>query len=273
MKQLPNILTLANLFCGSVACILVIERYPIITTNIALFYLFCLSLIFDFLDGFAARAVKASSNMGKQLDSLADVVSFGLLPGLMMVQSFEGTISCNLFQNFPSQSSYSDLITFQPFEGTKSLSYFLNGNISYLVIPFCGLLITVFSAYRLAKFNLDKEQTYYFKGLPTPANAILIFSLYENSDLLFYIFDTSYYISLLVITALSCWLLVSNIPLFSLKIKNFSWKDNSLVFSFLLIAVILFLIFKMTAVPFIILTYILLSLIFKKIIIKKSNLD
>ena len=254
MKQLPNILTLANLFCGSLACIVIINPNMAITTNIVLL-LFCLSLIFDFLDGFAARAVKASSDMGKQLDSLADVVSFGLLPGLIMFQ----------FLREPMRR--------------LSLS---NENIVYFLIPSCGLLITVFSAYRLAKFNLDKEQTYYFKGLPTPANAIFIFSLYGNVGLfLQIIFDSTfspllfslYYTFLLIITALSCWLLVSNIPLFSLKIKNFSWKDNSLVFSFLLIAVILFLIFQMKAVPFIILIYILLSLIFKKKIIKKSNLD
>ena len=266
MKQLPNILTLANLFCGSVACILVIDSFNNPSNNIPfnsipieiVLPLFCLSLIFDFLDGFAARAVKASSDMGKQLDSLADVVSFGLLPGLMM---------------------------FQLLGGMNSLAFlFINMDIIYSFVPFCGLLITVFSAYRLAKFNLDKEQTYYFKGLPTPANAIFIFSLAMNEDLLSHIFDDifphsvddsflGYYIFLLVITVLSCWLLVSNIPLFSLKVKNFSWKDNSLVFLFLLIAVILFLIFKMTAVPFIILIYILLSLIFKKKIIKKSNLD
>jgi CDP-diacylglycerol--serine O-phosphatidyltransferase len=245
MKQLPNILTLANLFCGSLACIFVINGNCIE----GVFFLLILSLIFDFFDGFVARLVRASGAFGKELDSLADVVSFGLLPGLMMLKLLGGVFF------------HADIIIEMNGE-----SFFEKFMISSL-----GLFITLFSAYRLAKFNLDKEQAYYFKGLPVPANTIFIFSIYwlihERLDVFW-----NNQILLPVITAASCGLLVCNIPLMSLKIKKFTWKDNRLVFSFLLASITLFAIFQMQAAPFIILIYLLLSIIFKKEIVAKNNL-
>ncbi|MDR2123061.1 MAG: CDP-alcohol phosphatidyltransferase family protein [Flavobacteriaceae bacterium] len=242
MKHIPNILTLSNLFCGSIACILAVKgNFPEL-----ILILLCASLIFDFFDGFVARAVKASGAMGKELDSLADMVSFGLLPGVLIFSMLGG--------NF----TYEDTTG-----GIKSLFSVFKG------FSFFSLFVPLFSAYRLAKFNLDQEQAYYFKGLPTPANTIFIFSLYwliaEKPGIFW-----NDQILLLMITAFSCIILVSNLPLMSLKFSNFTWKDNSLVFSFLFISLGLFLLFQISAIPFIIIIYIILSIIFRKKIISNG---
>lgn len=244
MKQLPNLLTLSNLFCGILACILVIKGfYP----NLVL-VLLCCSLVFDFFDGFVARAVKASGPIGKELDSLADVVSFGLLPGLLMFSLLGGNIVVDAFLSgfsFPFEKSYR------------------------IYFSFLGLLITLFSAYRLAKFNLDEEQTYYFKGLNTPSFTLLVFSLYwviVNNPASFW---NNMYL-LLAITLLGCYLLISDIPMLSLKFKKFGWKGNELVFILLIIAFLGIIFFQIKAIPFIILFYIILSIIFKSKIISKK---
>ncbi len=238
MKHLPNILTLSNLFCGSMACILLIESENNLLLSIVLV---CLSLIFDFFDGFVARLTKSNGEFGKQLDSLADMVTFGLFPGIIMMLMLKTPI----YNYFPGHSDEMTALFFSDF------------------LKYTGLLITLFSALRLAKFNIDTDQAYYFKGLPTPANTIFITSLIYikqkyNFDLLSNIWI------LLSITLLSSCLLVANLPLLALKFKNFKWKDNSLVFSFLLICVILIAVLKVTAIPFIILIYIILSIIFRK---------
>ncbi|PQL92779.1 phosphatidylcholine/phosphatidylserine synthase [Apibacter sp. wkB309] len=245
MKYLPNTLTLANLLCGSIACILTIIKAPI---EYILILLLC-SLIFDFFDGFAARLAKVSGPFGKELDSLADIVTFGVLPGLFMFTMLGG------------DDFYSRISTFS------------NGFIhnKYIVLfPFFGLLITLFSALRLAKFNLDEEQSYYFKGLPTPANTILIFSLYYlHQNHTYLLLDNSWF--LLFITVLSSYLLVANIPLLAFKFKNLTWKDNSLVYSFLIICIVLLIFLKISAIPILILIYLILSIIFRKKIISNGT--
>ena len=139
-NNLANALTLGNLFCGSIAVIHIINHdYHIAAVCLVL------SLVLDFFDGFVARALKSNSNLGAQLDSLADMVSFGLVPGLVMLNAFANNGN-ELFGITP------------PFE----LKYF-------------GLFITLFSCLRLAIFNLDEEQKFYFKGLNTPSNTIFIF--------------------------------------------------------------------------------------------------
>jgi len=246
MKHIPNTLTLANLLCGSVACILTIIKAPI---NYILILLLC-SLIFDFFDGFAARLTKVSGPFGKELDSLADVVTFGVLPGLLMFIMLGGDDFYTRLNNLTSGFVY-------------------NGYIIGL-FPFFGLLITLFSAIRLANFNLDEDQSYYFKGLPTPANTLFIFSLYYiHQNHSFSLLNNIWF--LLFITALSCYLLVSNIPLLALKFKNLKWKDNSLIFSFLIICLILLIFLKISAIPILILIYILLSIIFRKKIISDGT--
>lgn len=189
------------------------------------------SLVLDLLDGMVARALKINSEIGIQLDSLADMVSFGLVPGIMMF-------------------------------------YMLNTLTESDNIPYFGLIITLFSALRLAKFNVDTEQSTYFKGLNTPANTILIFSLIWIQNQNGYIISQELDLYFLIGTTLiSCWLLISNIPIFSFKFKGFAWKDNHYKYVFLIISIILLSFFQITALPFIILLYIIISIIFRKKII------
>lgn len=228
---IPNLLTLGNLFCGCLA-IIYLSTYNLTDTPNALLILIGLSLIFDLLDGMLARAMKINSEIGIQLDSLADMVSFGVIPGLMMMSLLFNSVEVN--------------------------SYF----------QFFGLLIILFSALRLAKFNVDKEQTTYFKGLNTPANTILIFSLFwiQNQNGFIMSKELDLYI-LIGITLLSCWLLISNIPIFSFKFKGFAWKDNHYKYVFLIISILVLALFQINALPFIILLYIIISIIFRKKII------
>lgn len=231
---IPNLLTLGNLFCGCLA-IIYLSTYNLVEVPYTLLVLIGLSLFFDLLDGMVARAMKINSEIGVQLDSLADMVTFGFVPGLMML------ILLGDFEINPSESSF---------------------------LPFIGFLITLFSALRLAKFNVDTEQTTYFKGLATPANTILIFSLFWIQNQNGFILSKEYDLYFLIgITILSCYLLIANLPLFSFKFKGFAWKDNDYKYLFLIISLILLVLFQMNSVPFIILLYIITSILFKKKII------
>lgn len=226
---LPNLFTLANLFSGSLACIFLLYNFP---PNVLIWFLVA-SLVFDFFDGFVARFTQTNSELGVQLDSLADMISFGFFPSLVMMKLL---------------GLDSEVIT------TKYYAIF-------------GISVVLFSALRLAKFNIDKEQTYYFKGLPTPANTILIFSVYWIivKDKVV-ILDNNYF--LLALAALCCWLLISNIPLFALKFKGFAWKNNQIKYIFLLISLTLILVFQAKAIIIIIAIYILISIIFRKKILQ-----
>ncbi|SMC84948.1 CDP-alcohol phosphatidyltransferase family protein [Moheibacter sediminis] len=253
---IPNLLTLGNLFCGCLACIIIINGtfedkiIPILTI------LIIMALLFDLLDGMVARKLKLSGPIGKELDSLADVVSFGLLPSLLMFKLFGGTISLNKILYY-----YFDYKIIPYFEIPKSTPLF-----SDFLFLF-SILIVLFSALRLAKFNIDEDQSYYFKGMPTPANTILIFSIYVYciNNVIGFIAPYTYY--LVILTLLSSFLLISNVPLFSFKFKGFAWKDNHYKYVFLIISIILLVLFQITALPFIILLYILISIIFRKKIV------
>lgn len=230
---IPNFLTLGNLFAGCLSVLILSGKFGDNKEAIvfSVFILLLLSLLLDFLDGMVARALNQHSEIGLQLDSLADMVSFGLAPGLMMYLLLENSI----------------------------------GQI-YSWIPYLGLLITLFSALRLAKFNIDIEQSTYFKGLATPANTILIFSLLWIQVERGGFFNLSPMMEgmiLIGITFLTCYLLVSNHPFFSFKLKGFTWKSNDFKYIFLLISIILLLIFKLESIPFIIFLYIALSFIYK----------
>ncbi|MGB6083862.1 CDP-alcohol phosphatidyltransferase family protein [Moheibacter sp.] len=237
---IPNLLTLGNLFCGCLAVIslFTLPNQSVFGSNdplIIVSILLSISLLFDLLDGMVARAMKINSEIGVQLDSLADMVTFGFVPGLMML------ILLGDFEINPSESSF---------------------------LPFIGFLITLFSALRLAKFNVDTEQSTYFKGLATPANTILIFSLFWIQNQNGFILSKEYDLYFLIgITLLSCYLLIANLPLFSFKFKGFAWKDNDYKYLFLIISLILLVLFQMNSVPFIILLYIITSILFKKKII------
>lgn len=241
-RYIPNALTLLNLFCGSVAVIFAVND------NFVMAGLFVfLGVFFDFFDGFAARKLNVQSELGLQLDSLADMVTSGLVPGIIMFKLLQlsGSSWNNLGTNKMMDFDYSNL----------EISFF---------VPLIGLSITLASAYRLAKFNLDTEQQNYFKGLPTPANTLLIISLplimeFQNSDVInAVILNTGFLIGL---TVLSCYILNSNIKLFALKFKNWNFKDNTTRYIFLLLCIVFLIVLQFVAIPVIILLYIAMSLI------------
>ncbi|WP_027377201.1 CDP-alcohol phosphatidyltransferase family protein [Kaistella palustris] len=229
-NNLANAFTLANLVSGSVGVLhLITGDYRITALCIIL------SLVLDFFDGFVARALKSNSDLGAQLDSLADMVSFGLLPGVVMYKALE------------------------PF-GAQFFSFELPFDIKYF-----GLLITMFSCLRLAIFNLDEEQTYYFKGLNTPANTILVFGL-------FYAFNEKGSFStffqnpalLLLFTVVSAWLLVSPLKMIALKFKSMQLRDNYPKIALVLGGMLLLSFFGLVGIPLVIVYYILVSLAFSK---------
>jgi CDP-diacylglycerol---serine O-phosphatidyltransferase len=217
-NHIPNSLTLGNLLCGCIGIVYATEGNLI---NAA--YLIGLACVFDFLDGFTARGLGVSSPIGKELDSLADMVTFGVLPGFIMAELLKGT-------EVPP------------------------------LAPYLAFLIPVFSALRLAKFNIDTRQSDEFIGLPTPANALLIGFLIFVPDLLPFI-DHENATLLYGIVFLSCYLLVSPIRMLALKFKNFKWQGNQLKFAFLMVSVLLLLIWREWAVTPIILCYIIISII------------
>lgn len=228
-KHIPNAITCLNLFSGCLALYFAFHDNLIYTA-----YLVGLAAVFDFLDGMAARVLKTSSEIGKQLDSLADMVSFGVVPGAIMFMLLSKV-------GLPVLGIHAE------------------------VIPFFGFLITIFSALRLAKFNLDTRQTTSFIGLPTPACTILVASLpliLANGTLLHYEIIQNYFL-LLPLTVLLSYLLVAELPLFALKFQNLSWQDNATRFIFLGLSVILLALLNFAAIPLIIALYILLSIIKK----------
>jgi CDP-diacylglycerol--serine O-phosphatidyltransferase len=223
-KHLPNAITCANLFSGCVGIVFAFQGDSIVAA-----YALFLAAIFDFFDGFASRVLQSFSGIGKELDSLADMVSFGVLPSVILYE---------LFLQAPRVSG---------------IGSYLN---------FIAFLIPVFSALRLAKFNTDTRQAEKFIGLPTPANAILIASfpliIDQHPNLSVYILNP-YILSVFVVVM--CALLVAEIPLMSLKFKNTDFNKNIYRYLLLLFSAILVLFFKFAAVPVVILIYITLSII------------
>ncbi|HNY07530.1 MAG TPA: CDP-diacylglycerol--serine O-phosphatidyltransferase [Bacteroidales bacterium] len=233
-KHIPNAITSLNLVSGCIAIILTFNfdlKYAA--------YFILLAAVFDFFDGMAARWLHVKSAIGKELDSLADIVSFGVAPGLIVFQL------CAVSN---------DIVLFA-------------GEIN--LVPFIALLIPVFSALRLAKFNLDTRQTESFIGLPVPANALMIASLplilnqidqgvNQNDSLLGIVITSTWF--LLGLTIVMSFLLVSGIRLFSLKFKNLNWNGNEYRLIFLIGSLLLFVFFQFIAIPIILLLYIVLSL-------------
>ncbi len=238
-KHIPNILTLVNLLCGVTAIIVLLEG----TEHWQLAsYLIGVGALFDLLDGMVARALKVSNELGKQLDSLADMVTFGVAPALIAREA----ITLSLFKHHESMD----------FTMLETL------------LPYASFLLIAFSALRLAKFNIDTRQTKDFIGLPTPANALFWISIPLIVGSHFVQEDSSTYINILMdyrvlagLCLLMSLLLVSNIRLFSMKVDSLSIKDNSWLLAFLVISGVLLFIMRFAALPLIILLYILLSLI------------
>ena len=222
-KHIPNLITLLNLFCGCIALVFAVDR----NYEMA-FYFVCLGIFLDFFDGFFARLFQVSSPLGLQLDSLADMVTSGVVPGFVMFTLMEDSSNSNHY------------------------------------LSFLGFLIALGSCYRLANFNIDTRQTDSFIGLPTPANALFILSLplvLQHSDSMLVLEILTNYGVLLGITLLSVYILNAEIPLFSLKIKKFNWKDNALQIVFLSLSLLLLVFFQYLGILLVIVFYILLSVV------------
>jgi CDP-diacylglycerol---serine O-phosphatidyltransferase len=237
-KHIPNAITCGNLLCGCIAIIQTFEGNLVLAA-----YLVGLAAVLDFFDGFAARMLNVASPIGKDLDSLADMVTFGVVPGLVMHRMLE-------IGNLVHHQAY-DLIA-----QNQWLSY----------VP---ILIIIFSAIRLAKFNNDTRQTDAFIGVPTPANAILICSipLIVNWDTHFdlkhceVIHFLIHPYSLLVISVMMSLLMVAELPLFSLKFKGFGWKGNEIRYIFLLLSALGLILFQFLGLGIAIVLYVGLSII------------
>lgn len=243
IKQIPNIITSLNLLCGCVAIMFAVSG-DLVSAS---FFAFA-GIFLDFFDGLAARVLNAQSQVGLQLDSLADVVTSGVLPGIVMVQ---------LLSEALTGTSLDISVIFSDTANSTSIE-------SYL--PFIGLLIAVASGYRLAKFNVDIRQTTSFIGLPVPANTLLILSLpliisFQASKQITEVILTPWF--LIIITLVSCVLLNAEIPLFGLKFKTWNFKDNAVRYLFLIASILLLVVLKFIAIPIIIFLYILVSLFWK----------
>jgi CDP-diacylglycerol--serine O-phosphatidyltransferase len=228
-NHIPNLITLLNLFSGCIALVFASKD----NFEMAFFFV-CLGIFFDFFDGFFARLFHVSSPLGLQLDSLADMVTSGVVPGFVMF---------------------------------KMLSNAVNSDPSLNYLPYFGFIITLGSCYRLANFNIDTRQTDSFIGLPTPANAIFILSLpliLKNTDSLLLLEMLTNYSILLFVSVISAFILNAEIPLFALKIKKFNIKDNALQLFFILISLILLVLFEFSGIALIIVFYVLLSIILNK---------
>ncbi|MFA5575125.1 MAG: CDP-alcohol phosphatidyltransferase family protein [Brumimicrobium sp.] len=277
MFKIANILTGFNLLFGVISILLAFSgRLELAVIAILI------GAILDFFDGFVARILKQQGELGKQLDSLADIVTFGVAPGIIVfvLLILSGATEIIIEQGGKAENLW--------LEGTMGHSvhfwisvYFndLAGNQSgylpthfygiYKFIPFVGLIIPFFSLFRLAKFNLDIRQTTGFIGLPTPANSLFFASfalmLWDGFQLnnwktfiSTYLIQPSILIPLVVLFSL---LLIAEIPLFSLKFKDFSWKNNKIRFIFLLFAIICIAALWVWAIPIIIILYILMSIL------------
>lgn len=242
-NNVPNIFTSLNLLCGCFAIVSANNDNMMWTA-----YFVGIAAIFDFLDGMAARALKAQTAIGKDLDSLADVVTFGVVPGLIMFKLIGVS-----FMYYGLQETVS-------LEMRKIFNY----------VPYIAFLIPVFSAIRLAKFNVAVDSSS-FTGLPTPASAILIASLpmiIENHDISNEFLMESVFLSPFFpigVTLLISYLLVAKFSMFSLKFKTLGWAENKMRYVFLLLAIALIIPFKFLGILFTMILYILLSIINNKI--------
>lgn len=243
-KHVPNTITLLNLFSGCIATIFAVQgNYVMAAIFVAL------GIFFDFFDGLAARLLNVKSELGLQLDSLADMVTSGVVPGIIMFQLFR--------QALPGTSS-------EPVDWTTGQNL-LEWN--FPVLALFGLLVTLGSGYRLAKFNIDERQTDSFIGLPTPANALLILSLpliliFQPQAFLVDIILNPWFLAGL--TLFSCFMLNAEIPLFALKFSSWGFAENKIRYLFLIFCVILLVFLQFAAIPVIIFSYVVVSMITNK---------
>ena len=227
-RHIPNTVTCCNLFCGCIASIMGFQaKY-----EMAILFII-LGAVFDFFDGMLARLFHVSGPLGKELDSLADDITFGFAPSVIVYSLFK-------------EVQYPDILA--PFTD---------------YIPYTAFIIAVFSALRLGKFNIDTRQSTSFIGLPTPANALFWGSLVVGGHD-FLVSESFNAIYLLILVLIMSYLLVAEIPMFSLKFKNLTWSDNKISYIFLLVCIPLLIFLQISGFSAIILWYIFLSAITKK---------
>ena len=222
-KHIPNAITCCNLICGCIATCFAFSGQP----AMALLFI-VLGAVFDFFDGMTARLLGVSSPIGKELDSLADDVTFGVAPSTMIFYELG-------VMDYPGM-----LEPLRP------------------VLPYVAFVMAAFSALRLAKFNLDERQAMGFIGLPTPANALFWGSILTGAT---HFIESSQWMSVAVVVMVfvSCWLLVSEIPMFALKFKHWGWAENKLKYIFVITAALLLILFRIPGIALVIAWYVLLS--------------
>lgn len=224
-KHIPNFVTSLNILCGVLSITAAIQN----DLQLAAYFVIG-GAFFDFIDGFVARLLKVSSAFGKQLDSLCDVVTFGVAPSIIIF---------TILQN--------------------------NTDICCSYLPYIALMTPIFAALRLAKFNIDERQSDRFFGLPVPANALFLISIPLLSDRLFdgmfFNFMHNTY-SLIGIIIIGSFLMVSELPLFAMKFKNWRFKDNIVRYVFIAVSLLLIILFQFNALPMIIVLYVLISIVY-----------
>lgn len=228
-KHIPNIVTLCNLLCGTLATIFAVDGHFELTA-----FFVALGVFLDFFDGFFARILKVSGELGKQLDSLADMITSGVVPGIV------------LFSLLGYEKQVMDEFS------------------SFSAIPLIGLLVTLAACYRLANFNLDTRQSESFIGLPTPAMSLFVVSLpliqmHSDIDFIRELIGNTYF--LISISIFFSFLMNSKLHLFSLKFKNYTLRENLFRYVLIVLSSIFLITMKFLAVPIIILCYLLLSII------------
>lgn len=227
-RHIPNTVTCCNLFSGCIASVMAFQA----NYKLAIIFII-IGAVFDFFDGMLARLFKVSGPLGKELDSLADDITFGFAPSAIVFSLFK-------------EVHYPDIL--------MPISDY---------VPYSAFLIAVFSALRLGKFNIDVRQTSSFIGMPTPANALFWGSLVVGGHS-FLISDSFNAIFLFILVVIMSLLLISEIPMFSLKFKSLSWNQNKISYIFLIVCIPLLAIFQISGFAAIILWYIVLSILTKK---------
>lgn len=236
-KHIPNLITLGNLLFGTIAAIAAVNgNYEIAALSVTI------GIVLDFFDGFFARMLHVSGELGKQLDSLADMVTSGVVPGIIMYTLLQEN-SLNLFEKTAD---------------TFNLASFSTG-----YLPYFGLLLTLAACYRLANFNIDERQSDSFIGMPTPAMSLFVISLplipiYSDNQFFIDLVQNNYF--LFGITLVLSFLMNAEIPLFSLKFKNYKLKENVLKYVFLLVSILMILFLEVIAIPLVIILYVVLSI-------------
>ncbi|MGL4598289.1 MAG: CDP-alcohol phosphatidyltransferase family protein [Bacteroidia bacterium] len=255
--SVPNLITLGNLLCGCLAIVFAFDGQLVLSA-----YLVGIAAVLDFFDGFVARLLNQHSPIGKELDSLADCVTFGVVPGIVLFKLLE----LSAYIKYQSMLAYTDFAGGTPvFEKPW-----------WVWIAF---LIPLFSALRLAKFNIDTRQSESFVGVPTPANSILICSFplilhaVPGADLSALTGYEAWFLNPIVLIAVAVvmsYLLIAEIPLFALKFKSFGWAGNEIRWTFLLASVLLLVLLQYAGLPLIIILYVLMSVV-NNLMKPKSN--